>query len=160
MQLVHDLPEHTPLLAPVDPPDNGPQVSLREAPDTRQEKDLFLNVGSEIKQLHDLCHAGSRHSSEAREFRIILNRLLPQQPLEPDGQRHQARDAGNGDAAGFGVGYLVVTCNDVVLSFAGSAGMKINCVCDLLVSAHVCASCPVVIVDGWKRIETWRAAPS
>ena len=62
----------------------------------RQKKDLFLNVRSEIEQLHDLRHAGSRHPAEAGQFRIIPNRFLPHQPLKPDGERHEPRDPGNG----------------------------------------------------------------
>jgi hypothetical protein len=58
-----DLLKQAPLLAPVDPADEGPQVSLGDALEGRQKKDLFLNVRSQIEQLHDLCHAGP--------FRII-----------------------------------------------------------------------------------------
>ena len=46
---------------PVDATDNAPQVSLIETVDWWEKKDLFLNVGSEIQQLHDLRHAGSRY---------------------------------------------------------------------------------------------------
>ena len=59
------------LLAPVDPADDGPQVSLVEAlavlpGDGRQKKDLFLKVRSQIEQLHDLCHASPCHPAPAR----------------------------------------------------------------------------------------------
>jgi hypothetical protein len=50
-----DLLKQAPLLVPVDPTDNRPQVSLVEALDERQKQDLFLNVGSQMEQLHDLC---------------------------------------------------------------------------------------------------------
>jgi hypothetical protein len=49
VQTVRDLLEHTPLLVPVDPVDNRAQVSLVEALEGRQKKDLFLNVWSEIE---------------------------------------------------------------------------------------------------------------
>ena len=50
-----DFLKQAPLLAPVDPADDGPQASLGESFGRRQKKDLFLNVQSEIEQLHDLC---------------------------------------------------------------------------------------------------------
>src|ERR1039458_771110 len=83
---VRDLLKHAPLLAPVDAADDGPQVSLVEALDERQKQDLFLNFWSQIEQLHDLGHTGSRHPAEAGQFCIIPNRSIPQQPLQPDGE--------------------------------------------------------------------------
>jgi hypothetical protein len=53
--------EHAPLLVPIDPADNGPQVSLVEALQVWKEKDLLLNIRSEVEQLHDLGHPGPRH---------------------------------------------------------------------------------------------------
>ena len=93
MRPIEDYLKPAPLLAPVDSADDGPQVSLVEAlavvqSDRRQKKDLFLNVRSEIEQLHDLRHTGSRHPAEASQFRIIPNRLLPQQSVKADGEGH------------------------------------------------------------------------
>jgi hypothetical protein len=79
-----DFLKQAPLLAPVDPADDGPQASLGESLGRRQKKDLFLNVRGEIEQLHDLRDTGTRHSAETSQFRIILHRFLPQQPLEAD----------------------------------------------------------------------------
>src|ERR1017187_7024791 len=77
---VRDLLKHAALLVPVDPADDPPQVSLVEALDERQKQDLFLNVWSQIEQLHDLGHAGSRHPAEAGQFGIIPHRSIPHQP--------------------------------------------------------------------------------
>jgi hypothetical protein len=44
--------------------------------DERQKEDLFLYVRRQIEQLHDLRYAGSGHPTEARQFRIILNRRV------------------------------------------------------------------------------------
>src|SRR3954464_5393132 len=71
-----DLSKHAPLLIPVDPADNAPQVSFVETLDARQEKNLLLDVRSEMQQLHDLCHAGSRHPAETGQFRIVANRFI------------------------------------------------------------------------------------
>ena len=71
-----DLLKQAPLLAPVDPADEGPQVSLVEALEGRQKKDLFLNVRSQIEQLHDLCHAGPCHPAHGGPFRIIPPQAL------------------------------------------------------------------------------------
>jgi hypothetical protein len=38
------------LLVPIDPADNGPQVSLVEALEVRKEKDLLLNIRRKIQQ--------------------------------------------------------------------------------------------------------------
>ena len=89
------------LLTPVQPGQEGPQAPLGKSFDRRQEKDLFLKVGSEIKQLHDLRHAGSCHVAETGQFRIILNRSLPQQPVKADRESHQPGNAGNETAAPF-----------------------------------------------------------
>ena len=42
MQSAGDLLKQAPLLVPVDPADNGPQVSLVEGLEGRQKQDLFL----------------------------------------------------------------------------------------------------------------------
>ena len=64
-----DLLKQAPLLAPVDPADDGPQASLGESFGRRQGKELFLNVRSQIEQLHDLRHTGVRHPAEPCQFR-------------------------------------------------------------------------------------------
>src|ERR1039458_3040396 len=87
--------KQAPLLVPVDPADDAPQVSLIEALDEWQKQDLLLKVRSQIEQFHDLCHTGPCHPAEAGQFRIIANRSIPQQLLKPDGERHQPGDPGN-----------------------------------------------------------------
>src|ERR1039457_1193123 len=153
MRPTEDFPKQAPLLAPVDPADNGPQVSFGEARavlqrDGRQKQDLFLNVRSQIEQLHDLGDTGTRPPAEALQFRIILNRLLPQQPVKADGERHEPRDPGNGAAAVVASRRLRVECSNLVIPPSRSAGMEINGVCDFLFAAHARASCPVVIAAG------------
>jgi hypothetical protein len=64
-QDLRDFLEHAPLLVPIDPADNGPQVSLVEALEARKEKDLLLNIRRKIEQFHDLGHSGSRHPAES-----------------------------------------------------------------------------------------------
>jgi hypothetical protein len=101
---VGDLLKYAPLLVPIDPAHDGPQGSLAEAPAVRQKKNLFLNVRSQIEQLHDLGDPRSRHPAEPGQFGIIPHRLIAHQPLKPDGERHQPGDAGNGAATRFAIG--------------------------------------------------------
>jgi len=88
--------KQAPLFVPVDPVGDRPQVSLVEAPDGRQKEDLFLNVGSEMEQFHDLGHAGPGNAAETGQFGIIPNRSRSQQSLHLDGEREQAGEARNG----------------------------------------------------------------
>ena len=67
--------EHAPLLVPVDPADDGPQVSLVEALEVRKEKDLLLNIRRKIQQFHDLGHTGSRHAGRVGRARHNLETL-------------------------------------------------------------------------------------
>jgi hypothetical protein len=53
------------LFMPVDATDNAPQISLIETVDSWEKKDLFLNIGSEIEQLHDLSYSCPRHPAQA-----------------------------------------------------------------------------------------------
>jgi hypothetical protein len=92
---LYEFLEHAPLLVPVDPAHNGPQVSLVEAVPVRKEKDVFLNIGSQIQQLHDLGHPGSRHVAEPGQLGIVPKRLPPQQPVKPDGKCHETGDPGD-----------------------------------------------------------------
>jgi hypothetical protein len=39
-----------------------------------QKEDLLLNVGSQMEQFHDLCHAGPGNAAESGQFGIIPNR--------------------------------------------------------------------------------------
>jgi hypothetical protein len=94
---------------PVDATDNAPQVSLIETVDWWEKKDLFLNVGSEIEQLHDLRHAGSRHPAPASKLRIVPNLFRPHESLKPDGEGHKAGDPRNG-VAGCWVAVGLVVC--------------------------------------------------
>ena len=103
----------------------------------RQKKDLFLNVRSEIEQLHDLGHAGSRHPAEAGQFGIVPNRFLPQQSVKPDGECHEPGDPGNGAASRFAS--AGDRTRQLVLPPARSASAKIECVGDLLVGRSRCA---------------------
>ena len=128
---------------PVDATDDAPQVSLIETVDWREKKDLFLNVRRKIEQLHDLRDAGPRDVAAAGKFRVVANRSLPHQSLEPDGQGHQSGYPWNGDPG------LNITRQPI----RRSADVKINCVRDFNVPAHACTS-------GWNRMEIWRVVPS
>lgn len=73
-----DLPKHSPLLTPVDPADNGSQIPLVQFADRRQEQKLFLKIGSQMQQLHDLGYPGTRHALGAhlaQVMRAITNEL-------------------------------------------------------------------------------------
>ena len=74
---VCDAPKQPSLLVPVDAADDGPEVSLVEAFHGRQKKDLLLNVGREIAELHDLCHAASRNAAEPGQFRVVPKTFPP-----------------------------------------------------------------------------------
>ena len=72
MRTAEDFPKQAPLLAPVDPADNGPQVSFGDARavlqrDGLQKQDLFVNVRSEVEQLHDLCQRARVTRPKTRE---------------------------------------------------------------------------------------------
>jgi hypothetical protein len=145
------------LFAPVDSADYGPQISFVESHDRRQKQELFLNVRSQIEQLHDLCHASARHPAEASEFRTVPNCLVPEQPVKTDGKRHEPRDPGSGADS------LVASWrlrSNPVLPPARFAGTEINCVCDLLVVVHGRFSRAVVIAAGWNRMDICRETPS
>jgi hypothetical protein len=131
------------LFMPVDATDNAPQVSLIETVDWREKKDLFLNVRREIEQFHDLRHAGSRNVAAPGQVRVVANRSLPNQSLEPDGEGHQPGYPWNGDPG----------LNITRRSIRRFAGTKINCVRDFSVPVHACTS-------GWNRMEIRRALPS
>ena len=92
-----DLLEHTPLFPPVDGADDPPQISLVETVDGREKKDLFLNIRREIEQFHDLRDACSRYVTAPGQVRIVANRSLSHQSLEPDGEGHQPGYPWNGD---------------------------------------------------------------
>src|ERR1035437_7486197 len=96
------------LFMPVDATDNAPQVSLIETVDWREKKDLFLNVGSEIEQLHDLRHAGSPYIAATSLLRLISNPFRPHEFLKPDGEGHKAGGPRNGVATAFALGWLLV----------------------------------------------------
>lgn len=66
-----EFPKQAPLLVPVDVPDNRPQVALSETRRRRQEQDLFLEVRSQMEQLHDLRHARPRHPPALRHRSVI-----------------------------------------------------------------------------------------
>jgi len=121
LRRVDDLVKQRSLHIPIDPADNRAQVSLIETLDGRQEEELFLNVRSEVQQLHDLRHAGSRHPAPPGEFRIIPNLFLSQQSLKPDGQCHEPSDSGSR------------VTNHYWLRFDRA---NIECVCDFLSAAH------------------------
>ena len=53
-----------------------------------------------MKQFHDLRHAGSRYVAAPGQVRVVANGSVVHQSLEPDGQRHQPSDSGNGIASG------------------------------------------------------------
>ena len=106
VETVRDLLKHTTLLVPVDQPNDGPKVPLIETADVRQKEKLFLNIGSEVEELHDLGHAGSRYSAQSGEFGIVANRFLSQQPVKPEGQRHKPSDPGNRADSDFANGPL------------------------------------------------------
>src|ERR1019366_5383073 len=86
---IQNLLKHVPLLLPIDSADNGPQVSFVEALHVWQKKDLLLDIRSEIEQLHNLGHSGSRHPAEAGELGIVPKLFGPQQTFATDGERHQ-----------------------------------------------------------------------
>ena len=158
---VPDFLKQEPLVVPVNPADERPQASLVEALNGGQKKDPFLNIRSQIEQLHDLGHAGARHPAETGQFRIIRNRFRQQQPLKADGERHEARDPGSGAAARFARGQRSIRCRGLVLPPSLSASAKIERVCDFLFAAHALTSpAAAAIAVGWNRIEICRAAPS
>src|ERR1017187_2076441 len=141
---VRDLLKQAPLLVPVDAADDGPQVSLIEALDEWQEEDLFLNLRSQVEQLHDLCHTGPRHSAEAGQFRIIANRSIPQQLLKPDGERHQPGGPGNRVVSRLAIEWLSIAEGFVF----PPALPEVESVGDLLGAAHTRSSSPAAVIAG------------
>lgn len=65
------------LPAPINLTSNRSQVALRDWVATLfhrfQKQDIFLNLRSKMKQVHDLGHAWLRDLSEISEFRLSSN---------------------------------------------------------------------------------------
>jgi hypothetical protein len=64
-----------PLLAPVERLGNGTDVDLVDCVaalgSAGQEEDLFLDVGGEVVEPHDLCDACRRYKAEVCELRLL-----------------------------------------------------------------------------------------
>jgi len=101
VETVDDLLKHGSLLVPVDAADNGPQVSLVETLSFGKEKDLLLNIRSEIQELHDLRDTGPRNPAESGQLGIIPKLFRSQHPIKPNGERQEPGDAGNGAISPF-----------------------------------------------------------
>ena len=86
--------KQAPLFRPVDPVGDRSQVSLVEAPEGRQKEDLFLKVGSQMEQLHDLGHAGPGNTAETGQFGITP--IVPARNNPPCGWRAPAGGARRG----------------------------------------------------------------
>jgi hypothetical protein len=86
---------------------------------------LFLNVGNEVPQPHNLRDSRSLHPATTGQFRKSPNFFLPQQAFKPDVQSHEPGDPRNRVA------------NDYWLCFRRA---KIECVVDFLAAAPTCVS--------------------
>jgi hypothetical protein len=59
--------------------------------DARQEEQGFLDVWSQVQQVHDLRDPRSRDLPEPGELSLIGYCTSAQEVIEPDGQRHELR---------------------------------------------------------------------
>jgi hypothetical protein len=55
----------------------------------RQEKNLFLDIGSQMQQVQYLADAGATDFTQAGQFRLIGDGALPDKSIEPNGQGHE-----------------------------------------------------------------------
>ena len=105
-QLAGEFPPLLPLLPPTEHRGDRPDCVLpyRVAPalDTRQEEKVLLDVRSQEVQVHDLRDPRPRHVAHAGQLRVVADVTPADEPVHPDRQRHQTRDAG--DAADGNIG--------------------------------------------------------
>ena len=55
--------------------------------------------GARFREVHDLRYPGPRDVAQPRQVGVIAHLALRQQPLEPDGQRHEPGDPGHAPKA-------------------------------------------------------------
>ena len=85
----------------------------------REEEDLFLDVGGEVQEHHDLGHARWCDVAEVGEFRLVGNDAVTNQLVAADCECHEAgnaRDAASGNVLGGTISELlaaVVSACDV-----------------------------------------------
>lgn len=68
--------------------------SLTTAVSGGQEEQFFLDVRSQAIQVHDLRHPRLGHMGEPGQLRLVPHLSLAEEPVEVDGQGHQARNPG------------------------------------------------------------------
>jgi len=56
-----------------------------------------LDVRREVEKVHDLSDPRSGHPAQAGQVGVIAHNAAPDQPVEVDGECHQARDARDSD---------------------------------------------------------------
>ena len=61
-----------------------------------QEEQSFLQVGSQVEQVHDLADTRDRDVAQARQFGIVGDRSVLDQAIEAKCQGHQTRKTRNG----------------------------------------------------------------
>jgi hypothetical protein len=141
--MASDFLKHAPLLFPVDLPDDRPQVPLVEPLSVRQKQNLFLKVGSEKKQFHDLGNPRSRHPAQMSQFRIVPNPVATQQTLKPNGERHEPRDPGNRMVSNMGQQLI---WRILALLMVSSSSTSVQRIGNLLMTTHARASLSSAVI--------------
>jgi hypothetical protein len=83
---------HPSLLSPIERGDEEADVGFLDnvaaALGARQEQELFLEVGSQVQERHDLRHARRRDLAETGQLRLVGHDPIVDQLLATDGQGH------------------------------------------------------------------------
>ncbi len=93
----HVVPPIVALLWPIAQPRDRPQIPLGKhilaRSDWRQVQNFFLNVRSQMQEIHDLRHARLRDVGEACEVGHVGDGAIIEHLVEADRQGHQFGDA-------------------------------------------------------------------
>jgi len=84
---------HHPLLSPFHFGSDRPHVALGDwiaaAEDAGKVEELFLDVGGQVQEVHDLRDTGAGDVPEVRQLGLVADRPRTEQAVELDRQGHQ-----------------------------------------------------------------------
>jgi hypothetical protein len=89
--------------------DDPAQIPLIETPDFRQKQKLFLKIGRQLQELHDLAHARACYTTQLSKLRIILNGFIFNESLQSYGECHQPGDPRNEGVRIFNLFWIAIS---------------------------------------------------
>jgi len=160
------LAPHPPLLAPVKDSGDRPNHVLEDRIATvvgaGQEENLLLDVGGDLKQVHDLGHTRAADVAEPGNLGLVGDLSSLDQAVEADGQGHQARDTRD-SACRRGLGFRRRAFVDDLAAVAPSSEMDLALnrqALHAMTSCWLSSSASVLMPVGWKVIDTVPLGPS